>query len=169
MRYDESAGGGEGGGDGCQRRARHRRRPPTEIPHIKLGSIYRTGEGNLPTDTERVARLGEGGISTSAIIPDVYVLIEGIGLAIDDDREIFPAEGGVLGSGGVADSGGRRTARTEEPHDIAGGINPGFHGTVGAAAGLDEDFRFVGALEGGKGRCNATRVLVEVLGEAGNA
>jgi hypothetical protein len=113
--------------------------------------------------------LGEGGISTSAIVPDVYVLIEGIGLAIDDDREIFPAEGGVLGSDGVADSGGRRTARTEEPHDIAGGIDPGFDGAVGAAAGLDKDFRFVGALEGGEGGCDATGVLVEVLGEAGDA
>jgi hypothetical protein len=97
MGYDESAGGSEGGGDGCQRRARHRRRPPTEIPRIKLGGIYRTGEGNLPTDTERVAGLGKGGISTSAIIPDVYVFIEGIGLAIDDDRETFSGRGWYIG------------------------------------------------------------------------
>jgi len=113
--------------------------------------------------------LGEGGISTSAIIPDVYVLIEGIGLAIDDDREIFPAEGGVLGSDGVADGSGGSAAGPEEPHDIAGGIDPGFDGAVGAAAGLDKDFRFVGALEGGEGGCDATGVLVEVLGEAGDA
>jgi hypothetical protein len=169
MGYNESAGGVEGRGDGSQSGARHRRRPPTEIPLIKLGGIYGTGESNLTAGADGILRGREGRISAGAVVSDVYILIEGVGLAIDDDGEIFSAEGGVLGGDGVADSSGGSAAGPEEPHDIAGGIDPGFDGAVGAAAGLNKDFRFVGTSEGGEGGCDAGGVLVEVLGEAGGA
>jgi hypothetical protein len=169
MGYNESAGGVEGRRDGSQSGARHRRRSPTEIPLIKLGGICGTGESNLTADADGILRGRESSISAGAVVSDVYILIEGVGLAIDDDGEIFSAEGGILGGGGVADGSGGGATGPEEPHDIAGGINPGFDGAVGAAAGLDKDFRFIGTSEGGEGGCDAGGVLVEVLGEAGGA
>jgi hypothetical protein len=169
MGYNESAGGVEGRRDGSQSGARHRRRSPTEIPLIKLGGIHGTGESNLGADAGGILRGREGRISAGAVISDVYILIEGVGLAIDDDGETFSAEGGILGGDGVADGSGGSATGPEEPHDIAGGINPGFDGAVGAAAGLNKDFRFVGTSEGGEGGCDAGGVLVEVLGEAGDA
>jgi hypothetical protein len=169
MGYNESAGGVEGRRNGSQSGARHRRRSPIEIPLIKLGGIHGTGESNLAADADGILRGREGRISAGAIISDVYILIKGVGLAIDDDGETFSAEGGILSGDGVADGSGGSATGPEEPHDIAGGIDPGFDGAVGAAAGLDKDFRFVGTSEGGEGGCDAGGVLVEVLGEAGGA
>jgi hypothetical protein len=169
MGYNESTGGVEGRRDRSQSGARHRRRPPTEIPFIKLGGIHGTGESNLAADANGILRGRESRISAGAVVSDVYILIKGVGLAIDDDGETFSAEDGILGGDGVTDGSRGSTTRPEEPHDIAGGINPGFDGAVGAAAGLDKDFRFVGTSEGGEGGCDAGGVLVEVLGEAGDA
>jgi hypothetical protein len=56
MGYNESAGGVEGRRDGSQSGARHRRRSPTEIPLIKLGGVYRTGESNLTADANGILR-----------------------------------------------------------------------------------------------------------------
>jgi hypothetical protein len=143
--------------------------PPPKSPLIKLGGVYGTGEGNLTADADGILRGREGRISADAVVSDVYVLIEGVGLAIDDEGETLSADGGILGGDGVADGSGGSATGPEKPHDIAGGINPGFDGAVSAAAGLEKDFRFAGTSEGGEGGCDAGGVLVEVLGEAGDA